>query len=110
MGYPDEDVAELFEQTCRLLLERMGGVDDREWAWQPIAGDEKVTIRWRLDHIAEAVGGARNWEWLDARPTDAPRLSPADSAEDALATVDELIHHAAEAALIRDLCAARELG
>ncbi|SDS75378.1 DinB family protein [Microlunatus soli] len=149
MGYPNEDVAELFEQTSRRLVDRMTGLTDDEWRWQPISDDEKLTIRWRLDHIAEAVGGRRNWEWLGAEPSDALELSPADSAAAAVATaervvdefvrlirrpdidldqpigpiagqygdaarrglvlhtLDELIHHAAETALIRDLYAAR---
>jgi len=149
MAYPTEDIAEMFEQTCQRLVDRMAGLTDDEWRWQPISDDERVTVRWRLDHIAGAVGGQRNWEWLGADVSDAPRLSPSDSATAAvttaesavdafvglirrsdidldlpigpvagpygdvprrglvLHTADELIHHAAETALIRDLYAGR---
>ncbi|QGN35354.1 DinB family protein [Microlunatus sp. Gsoil 973] len=149
VGYPNKDVAELFEQTGQRLVDRMAGLTDDEWIWRPISDDEKVTVRWRLDHIAEAVGGRRNWEWVGAPASDAPKLSPAESARTAvktaqsvmdefvalirrpdldldqpigpiagpygdvprrglvLHTLDELIHHAAETALIRDLYAAR---
>jgi hypothetical protein len=143
-----EDVAGLLEYASTRLQDRMAGLTDAEWAWQPVAGDALVTIRWRLDHIAEALGEGRNWEWLGADPSDAPTLAPAASADAAVATVadatarvaalarglgadsaeplgavagpygedsrlsfvlhvvDELVHHAAEAALIRDLYAA----
>ncbi|HEY9293245.1 MAG TPA: DinB family protein [Microlunatus sp.] len=149
MAYPNEDVAELFEQTSQRLIDRMADLSDDEWMWQPISDDPKVTVRWRLDHIAGAVGGQRNWEWLGSDAAEAPELSPAGSAKEALTTVqhvvdefaalirqpeinldqpigpvagpygdvprrglvlhtvDELIHHAAETALIRDLYAAR---
>lgn len=148
MAYPDEEVAELFEQVCQRLVDRMTDLSNDEWVWQPIADNDKMTVRWRLDHIAEAVGGRRNWEWLGSPAADAPKLAPSDSAEVAVATaqdavdqfvalirrpdidldqsigpiggrygndprrglvlhtLDELIHHAAEAALIRDLYAA----
>ncbi|QDP97269.1 DinB family protein [Microlunatus elymi] len=146
MSYPRADVRELFEQATKRLLDRMDGLTDDEWAWRPVPEDDELTIRWRLDHIADAVGGQRNWQWLGA--SDAPELVPADSAAMAIATVrdvvdrfialtnrpeidldqpigpiggfyaehprralvlhtvDELIHHAAEAALLRDLYSA----
>jgi hypothetical protein len=127
----------------------MNGLGDDEWSWRPIPQDGRITIRWRLDHIAEAVGGQRNWEWLGVSADEAPKLYPADSAQTAVAnvamvvdrfselisgpdsdldqligpvagpyaedprsglvlhTLDELIHHAAEAALLRDLYDAR---
>lgn len=90
MAYPDEDVAELFEQACHGLVDRTAGLTDDEWARQPIADDEKVTVRWRLDHLAEAVGGKRNWEWLGLRAADASRLSPAAS-EAAVAGAQDVV-------------------
>lgn len=149
MAYTDDEVAGLIRQTGRRLLDRMQGLEDDEWSWQPIAGDDRVTIRWRLDHFADAVGGQRNWVWLGADAADAPELVPATSAQQAvevaalvidsfvelinrpdidlgqpigavggpygdeprrglvLHTADELIHHAAEASLLRDLYAGR---
>jgi hypothetical protein len=145
----DADVLELVGNAGQRLLNRMSGLTDDEWAWQPIAGDAKVTIRWRLDHIAQALGEQRNWVWLGAPAEAAPQFSSADSANAAVASVelmlerfsalvrradaglgsaigtvagpygdasrqslvlhvaDELIHHSAEAALLRDLYAAR---
>lgn len=141
------DIVELIRYAGQRLTDRMGGLTDKEWSWRPIGQDEKMTIRWRLDHIAEAVGLERNWVWLGASGSDAPRLTAADSAEAAIAAVestlqqfialseslgedldlpcgpaagpyaeasrrslvlhaaDELIHHAAEAAILRDLYA-----
>lgn len=149
MGYADAEVAGLITQAGQRLLDRMRGLDDDEWSWQPIAHDDKVTIRWRLDHFADAVGGQRNWTWLGASASDAPEFLLATTAQHAiqtaslvvdrfvelinrpdvdldqpigviggiygqdlrrglvLHTLDELIHHAAEAALLRDLYAGR---
>ncbi|ROP65301.1 DinB family protein [Curtobacterium sp. PhB115] len=149
MDTAQQDVIELAEYAAGRLTDRMVGLDDDEWAWQPIPGDPDVTIRWRLDHIVETVADDRNREWLglDPAPTGAP--GPAASSASALAAlddaiaaflgaaralgdaaadpmgavagpygdatrrsfvlhvVDELIHHAAEAAILRDLYAAR---
>lgn len=149
MVYAESEVEGLIRQAGGRLLDRMQGLGDEEWAWRPITDDEKVTIRWRLDHFAEAVGGERNWVWLGVAAADAPQLVPAESAQQAvgtaelvvdrfaglirrpdidldqqigavggpygdeprrglvLHTLDELIHHAAEAALLRDLYAGR---
>ncbi|ROS75720.1 putative damage-inducible protein DinB [Curtobacterium sp. PhB130] len=140
-----DDIVELVEYASQRLADRMATLDDDEWAWEPIPGNAEVTIRWRLDHIAEMLGEERNWAWLGADVAGAPMLTPATSAAAALAAVelatdrfvelarglgdaadepigavagpygdsskrslvlhvvDELIHHAAEAALLRDL-------
>lgn len=140
-----DDIVELVEYASQRLADRMATLDDDEWAWEPIPGNAEVTIRWRLDHIAEMLGEERNWAWLGADVAGAPMLTPATSAAAALAAVelatdrfvelarglgdaadepigavagpygdsskrslvlhvvDELIHHAAEAALFRDL-------
>lgn len=143
------DVAGLLEYATTRLQDRMAGLTDHEWEWQPVAGDARVTIRWRLDHLAETLGDDRNREWLGEEPTGAPPIAPAASADAAVAAVvdagtrftalvrgldaegaapigpvagpyaddsrlsfvlhvvDELVHHAAEAALLRDLYAER---
>lgn len=145
MGYSEGEIIGLLNYAAQRLFGRMNGLTDDEWAWQPIAEDERITVRWRLDHIAQAVGGERNWIWMGADAAEAPNRSPAGSAQVAVATVrkaidlfvaltegvdlsasigpiggryateprrslvlhttDELIHHAAEVALLRDLYA-----
>jgi hypothetical protein len=140
------DLLELFDFAYGRLAGRMEGLTDEEWAWCPTA-DDRVSIRWRLAHIADMLAEDRNWRWLGASPP--PRSTgPAESASGALAAVaeafaawrdllaavpdlsapigpaagrygdatrysftlhiaDELIHHAAETALLRDLYAGR---
>lgn len=88
------------------------------------AGDPKVftTLSWRLAHIASVLAADRNAVWLGTPPTDAERDGDPGTAADALAALeagydtwrafvlhilDELIHHGAEAALLRDLYAAQ---
>lgn len=136
---------ELVEYASRRLTDRMAGMSDDEWSWQPIPGNAEVTIRWRLDHIVEALTDTRNREWLGLAPSGQAVPRPAASAHEAIARLehaanafvetarelgdaaveeigdaagryseatrrsfvlhiaDELIHHAAEAALLRDL-------
>jgi len=143
-----EDVVGLLEYATTRLQDRMVGLTDDEWNWQPVLGDGLVTIRWRLDHVAAALGEERNWTWLGADVSGAPTTTAAAGADAATAAVvrasaafadlarglgttagdplgpeagpyaddsrlslvlhvvDELVHHAAEAALIRDLYAA----
>lgn len=149
MDTAQQDVVELIEYVGGRLTERMAGLTEGEWAWQPIPGDADVTVRWRLDHIVETLTDTRNREWLGLGPAHDTPPGPAVSAEQALAdldravrtfaddarelgdgagepigavagpygestrrsyvlhVVDELVHHGAEAALLRDLYAAR---
>ncbi|WP_144711910.1 DinB family protein [Curtobacterium pusillum] len=144
-----EDVVALLEYAATRLQDRMVGLTDDEWSWRPVDGDDRVTIRWRLDHLAETLDEPRNREWFGADPDPAAGPAPAVSADEAvravgaaaarfaalarglgadaadplgsvagpyaadsrlslvLHVVDELVHHAAEAALLRDLWAAR---
>ncbi len=143
-----EDVVGLLEYATTRLQDRMVGLTDDEWNWQPVLGDGLVTIRWRLDHVAAALGEERNWTWLGADVSGVPSVGAATGADAAITAVadasaafaglarglgttagdplgsvagpyaddsrlslvlhvvDELVHHAAEAALIRDLYAA----
>jgi len=149
MDCAQQDVIELFEYASQRLTNRMAGLSDEEWAWQPIPGNAEVTIRWRLDHIIETLTDNRNCDWLGVQPSGQPVPGPAVSAAEAVAALahaanefarvtrelgdaaaeeigeaagpygdstrrsfvlhitDELIHHAAETALLRDLYAAR---
>lgn len=144
-----DDVLDLFDHVWQRFRKRMDGLGDDEWRWQP-GPDERLTLRWRLEHITECLREERNGPWLGlvaepgeprARATDAASaLSGADAAfrrwrgqlasvseeafgerigpvaggfggatrrSFALHVVDELVHHGAEASLLRDLYAAR---
>jgi hypothetical protein len=144
-----DDVLDLFDHAWRRFRARMEGLGDDEWAWRPTP-DERLTLRWRLRHIAELLDEERNGPWLGlpAEPgppreeaadaacalrnadaayarwrgrlaalTDAALAEPvgpvagpfaaATRGSFALHIADELIHHTAEAALLRDLYAGR---
>lgn len=150
MKTAEDDVLELLAYAWTRLRKRMAGLTDQEWSWRPVDTDDKITIRWRLAHIAELLAEPRNWTWLGIPPPPAEiETGDAECARDAMASaaaayanfrelahnqavdltapigaaagpygsatrrslvlhvVDELIHHGAEAALIRDLYASR---
>jgi hypothetical protein len=143
-----QDVLDFLDHAWGRLRERMTGLTDDEWSWCPIDADNKVSIRWRLDHLTNMFTEPRNWAWLGCTPSDRPSRAGAESASDAtqllsaayadlrvllgndqdwgaqigsaagqfgeatrrsflLHIADELIHHSAEAALLRDLYAGR---
>ena len=148
MKSADDDVLDLLDHAWARLNKRMDGLSDDEWAWRPIDTDAKVTIRWRLAHIAGFLSEPRNWAWLGSTARPRAKGISAHSATEALGAAaaayasfrasistigadlgspigpaagqfadatrrsfvlhiaDELIHHGAEAALIRDLYAA----
>ncbi|WUH89730.1 DinB family protein [Streptomyces sp. NBC_00433] len=144
-----DDVLDLFDHVWQRFRRRMEGLADEEWRWQP-GPDERLTLRWRLQHITEFLREERNGPWLglaaesgerQAEAADAATaLSHADEAftrwrgqlaevpEEAFAepigpaaghfgdatrcsfalhVADELIHHSAEASVLRDLYAVR---
>jgi hypothetical protein len=155
---PDEDVVEALGYAFARLGARLAvspevvgppvadPLGDDEWVWSPIPGDDRVSIRWRLDHIASLLAEPRCRTWLGLPEETAIPLAPASGAADAVARVrrsfadlddavrrvdltrevgavaapygsatrrsfvlhllDELVHHAAEVALLRDLWAA----
>jgi hypothetical protein len=141
------DIVELFDGVWERFTCRMAGLTDPEWTWCPTS-DDRISLRWRLDHIAEFLAARRNWLWLGAAPPNTEtnatmtaadallllteafttwRALLSDSGLDLSASigdaagpyegatrrsfvlhvVDELIHHTAEAALLRDLYANR---
>lgn len=168
-----DDLIELSDYAWRRLDERMAGLTDAEYRWEPVprcrtvrrSGDGVhrsdgparpgeasgfTTLAWRLCHIADLLREHRNGSWL-GRPAPPARESAGDPAtagaalaelaaaydcwrailtattEESLAQpmgpvagyyadatrrsfvlhiLDELIHHGAEAALLRDLYAA----
>jgi hypothetical protein len=144
----NDDLVELFDLAWTRLRDRLDGLTDAEWSWCPTP-DDRISLRWRLSHIAGLLTEPRNWLWLNISPTPVDEPALPSSAAEALATTtdafaawrslvarpdidlsaplgvvagrygestrlsfilhiaDELIHHAAEAALLRDLYAAR---
>lgn len=135
-----DDILSLFDFAHDRLQQRLAGVTAEELAWQP-TDDDDLTLRWRLQHLAETLGADRNPAWLGAdvsawegSPEATPesvgsayehlRATLATVSEEVLAqpigtvggpfgqdtrrafalhVVDELVHHGAEAALLRDL-------
>jgi hypothetical protein len=142
------DLRELFSFVWDRLDRRMDGLTDAEWLWCPTA-DDRISLRWRLEHITAFLSEPRNWQWLGLEPPAVESGPAPSSAADALMAADrafvawqellskpdieltapigapagpygqatrrsfvlhladELIHHGAEAALLRDLYAAR---
>lgn len=164
-----DDVAELSRFAWSRLDERLVGLTDEEYLWEPVPGCLTVrpvgdgryrsdkparrggdqpftTLAWRLCHIADLLGEERNGPWLGVPAIVAPRDGDPGTADDALAVLrvshevwrrvldsttdaglaerigelggpfaedtrractlhvlDELIHHGAEVALLRDL-------
>lgn len=144
-----DDLDELGRYAFGRLRERLDGLSDDEYRWEPAPG--VVGLTWRLTHIAELLTEQRNSVWLGAAapagPSSAGTADTAAAAVDALEAafdtwshvlaavpdqtlaepvgsvggpyadstrrafvlhvLDELIHHGAEVALVRDLWAAR---
>ena len=164
-----DDIAELSRFAWSRLDERLAGLTDDEYLWEPVPGCLTVrpvgdgrfrsdgpvrrdgdqpfsTLAWRLVHIADMLADERNGPWLGVPAVVAPRDGDPGTAADALAVLrdshdvwrrvldsttdeelarpigeiggpfgedtrrafalhvlDELIHHGAEAALLRDL-------
>ncbi len=138
-----DDLLDLLDYAWRRLESRMAGLADVEWAWCPSESDPKVSIRWRLEHLATMLTEPHIATWLGSSstfPADLPASASAKSARSVLSAAyasfrdmvgvvdldqeigqaagrygsatrhsfvlhvaDELIHHGAEAALLRDL-------
>jgi uncharacterized damage-inducible protein DinB len=141
------DLAELGRYAFGRLRDRLAGLTEEEYRWEP--GRRVSTLAWRMGHIAELLSAERNATWLGvaARPgpsgvamtardalaaleaafavwSDVLDAVPVESLNEAMGPVagpyanstrrafvlhvlDELIHHGAEVALVRDLWAAR---
>lgn len=170
-----QDLLDTVDFAFRRLRDRVEGLTDEEYLWEPVEGCWSVrptgdgrfraegapltphtsapftTIAWRMCHLIDMLAGARNATWLGGEPvgrlardgepgtaaeavrqldqafalfrthltaTDAARLTTAmgpvagmyaDSTQAAfvLHELDELIHHGAEVATLRDLYRAR---
>jgi hypothetical protein len=51
-----DDVLALLDFAFERLRDRLQGLTDEEWMWQPTA-DDRITLRWRLEHVAAFPGG-----------------------------------------------------
>ena len=91
MASARDDLIGLFDYVWQRLHERMAGLTDEEWAWLPTA-DERVGLRWRLDHIAEFLGEERDGPWLGLPATSQP-AEPARSAAEALTALERGYTH-----------------
>ena len=135
-----EDLVEFSDYAWQRLRDRVDGMTDDEYFWDPGI----TTMVWRVTHVRDMLAEERNWTWLGlpvpgGRPTGSPDSASAALAELAAAyalwrnaltetedlsapigrvagpfgdstrrafvhhVLDELIHHGAEIALLRDL-------
>lgn len=60
MQSASDDMIDLLTEAGRRLIERMTGLGNEKWQWQPFGDDPRVTIRRCLDRIAETLGEERN--------------------------------------------------
>jgi hypothetical protein len=137
------DLVEFSDYVWTRLRDRLDGLTDDEYRWDPGV----TTLAWRMTHLRDMLAEERNATWL-GQPPDAVPCGEPDSAEAAMAglraaygswrsalvacedvtgpigavaghygaatrrsfvhhVLDELIHHGAEVALLRDLYSAR---
>jgi uncharacterized damage-inducible protein DinB len=143
-----DDLVDLSRYAWQRLWDRMAGLTDSEYVWEPVGG--LTALAWRLDHIVGFLSEDRNGPWPGQPARLLNRSGAPDSAAEALATLeaaydtwrtvlegttdaslaepmgrvagpyggstrrsfvlhvlDELIHHGAEVALLRDLYRAK---
>jgi hypothetical protein len=141
-----DDLVDMLDFVWARFRGRMSGLGDDEWSWCPSV-DDRISLRWRLEHVDHLLTEPRNWTWLGTTPPAAAGTGERSTSGEALAglteafyawralladsnvdlaapigapagiygqatrrsfvlhVVDELIHHTAEAALLRDLYA-----
>ncbi len=80
------DLVGLFDHVWGRFRGRMEGLGDEEWGWRPV-GDGRVTLRWRLEHLAELLREERNAVWLGVEPAPGRAGAVVDAAG-ALAEVE----------------------
>ncbi|AGL17593.1 DinB family protein [Actinoplanes sp. N902-109] len=86
-----DDLVETWEHVGGRLLHRMAGLTEAEWRRQP-AADARLSLRWRLDHLAEVLWAERNTVWLGTGIAGAPG-PPATSAGEAVDRVRRGLAH-----------------
>ena len=105
-------ITEAFDFAWGRFTERIAGLTDDEFRWDPAPG--VPNIAWRVEHLAATYGAWRRpLAQLDDNALGQPLGSDwgpyAESTvfDLALHVLDEVVHHAAEVALLRDLYPAR---
>ncbi len=64
MGRAGVEVLELLDHAWTRLGNRLAGLSDREWRWQPIDGEPRLSIHWRLGHLRNLFESDRTWACL----------------------------------------------
>jgi DinB superfamily len=93
MQSPREDLVETFDHVWQRFRRRVDGLDDEEWRWQPTP-DDRLTLSWRLHHIADLLAEDRNAVWLGV-DTEHPKRLVHSTARDALADIEAGYEHLA---------------
>ena len=81
-----DDVIDTFDHVWQRFRQRMGGLGGEEWRWQPTA-DDRVTVRWRLGHLAAMLLEERNDAWLGVSVGGHERAAAA-TARESLADIE----------------------
>lgn len=92
MSSSRDDVLALLDFAFERLRDRLQGLTDDEWRWQPTA-DDRITLRWRLEHIASFLGEDRNPAWLGLDTAPWSGNPSGASAAEALTLVDDSFAH-----------------
>lgn len=79
-----DDLVDLFDHAEARLRERMRSTGDHEWRWSPTP-DDRLSLRWRLAHLAHVLGQPRNRLWLGLTPVP---VAPADDPDRARNAAD----------------------
>ena len=79
------DLAELGRYAFDRLRERLAGLTEEEYRWEP--GPGVSTLAWRVGHIAELLTEERNAAWLGVDVRPAP-VGPPMTARDVVEALD----------------------
>ena len=67
MTSPRQDLIATFGHGWQRFRRRTAGLGDAELRWRPVA-DERLSLSWRLRHIADLLWEDRNAAWLGVEP------------------------------------------
>src|SRR3954452_15453869 len=81
-----EDLTELGQYAYTRLRERLDGLDDDEYGWEP--GPGVSSLVWRIGHIADLLTEERNASWLGVSPVAAAPPGEPGTAAEALAALE----------------------
>jgi hypothetical protein len=78
-----DDLIELSDHAWQRLRERLDGLTDAEYRWEPGV----TTLAWRLDHLADALTEERNGPWLGVA-AGSSRIEHGKTAADVVAAIE----------------------